>query len=97
MPDLVKDTEGEMEDMVKKMQAAVTLETGKITVEKNTTQSYKVERENGESFDQSKTEVNIGGEIHTHVELDGEEVGRSQTPIVDKNLGRIDTHKKRGG
>lgn len=97
MPDLVSDTEDEMAKLVSKMQAAVTLETGKISVEKNATQTYKIERENGESFDESKTEVNISGEIHTHVELDGEEVGKSQTPIVDRNMGRIDTHKKRGG
>lgn len=97
MPDLEKQTDKEMEALADRMQAAVNVETGKITLDKNTSQTYKVEQENGQSFDESKTEVNISGEIHTHVELDGEEVGRSQTPIVDRNMGRIDTHKKRGG
>ena len=40
--------------------------------------------------------VQLGGEIHTHVELDGKEVGDATTPIVDRNFGRIDKHKKRG-
>jgi hypothetical protein len=29
--------------------------------------------------------------------LDGREVGDTTTPIVDENMARIDTHKKRGG
>lgn len=97
MPDLIRDTEDEMKMLAQKMQTAVQIETGKIEIDKNTKQTYKVERENGESFDDSKVEVSINGEIHTHVDLDGEEVGRSQTPIVDKNLGRIKTVKERGG
>lgn len=97
MPDLEKQTDKEMEALADRMQAAVNVETGKITLDKNTSQTYKVEQENGQSFDDSKTEVTISGEIHTHVELDGEEVGKSQTPIIDRNMGRIDTHKKRGG
>lgn len=97
MPDLEKQTDKEMEALADRMQAAVNVETGKITLDKNTSQTYKVEQENGQSFDESKTEVTISGEIHTHVELDGEEVGKSQTPIIDRNMGRIDTHKKRGG
>lgn len=97
MPDLASETEDELDKLVRKMQATVSVETGKIELEKTATQTYKVEKENGQSFDDSKTEVNISGEIHTHVELDGEEVGNSTTPIIDRNMGRIDTHKKRGG
>jgi phage-related protein len=97
MPDLTKDTQAEMENLTKKMKAAVDIETGTIKVKREANETYKVQQENGQSFDESKTEVSISGEIHTHVELDGEEVGRSQTPIVDRNMGRIDTHKKRGG
>ncbi len=41
--------------------------------------------------------MEIRGETHVHVDLDGKEVGRAQTPIIDKNLARIDSHKKRGG
>lgn len=97
MPGLIRDTEDEMKTLAGKMQAAVQLETGKITVDKKTKQIYQVERENGQSFDGNKVEVNVGGEIHTHVDLDGKEIGNSTTPIVDKNMGRIDTVKKRGG
>lgn len=97
MPDLTRDTQAEMEDLTKKMKAAVDIETGTIKVKRQANETYKVQQENGQSFDDSKTEVTISGEIHTHVELDGEEVGKSQTPIIDRNMGRIDTHKKRGG
>jgi TP901 family phage tail tape measure protein len=97
MPDLIKDTDAEMAKLAKKMQTSVRLETGKITLDKNTSQTYQVERENGQAFDDSKTDVTITGDIHTHVDLDGTEVGNATTPIVDKNMGRIDTHKKRGG
>lgn len=79
------------------MQTAVNVETGKITLDKNVEQTYKVERDNGQSFDDSKTEVTISGETHVHVDLDGKEIGNATTPIVDKNMGRIDSHKKRGG
>ena len=97
MPDLTKSTQAEMKDLTRKMKAAVEIETGTIKVKKQANETYKVQQENGQSFDDSKTEVTISGEIHTHVELDGEEVGKSQTPIIDRNMGRIDTHKKRGG
>lgn len=97
MPTLIRDTQSEMEKLSKKMKTAVQIETGTIKIEKNANETYKVQQENGQSFDESKTEVLINGEIHTHVELDGEEIGKSQTPIIDKNMGRIDTHKKRGG
>ena len=43
------------------------------------------------------TTVEITGETHVHVDLDGREVGDTTTPIVDENMARIDTHKKRGG
>lgn len=97
MPNLISDTEDEMARLAKKMQMAVNVETGKMTLDKNTSQTYKIERENGQSFDDSKTEVTINGTIHTQVDLDGEKVGNSQTPIIDKNMGRIDEVKKRGG
>lgn len=97
MPKLEKQTESEMQELAKKMQTAVNVETGKITLDKNVEQTYKVERDNGQSFDDSKTEVTISGETHVHVDLDGKEIGNATTPIVDKNMGRIDSHKKRGG
>lgn len=31
------------------------------------------------------------------LDLDEKEIGHATTPIVDKDMGRIDTHKKRGG
>lgn len=97
MPELEKQTDREMEALADRMQAAVNVETGKITLDKNISQVYKVEQENGQSFDGSKTEVVIEGETHVHVDLDGEEIGNATTPVVDKNMGRIDSHKKRGG
>lgn len=97
MPELTEDTQAEMENLTKKMKAAVNIETGTIKVKKQTSENYKVERENGQSFDGSKTEVNISGDTHVHVELDGEEVGHATVPTVDKDMARIDTHKKRGG
>ena len=57
MPDLEKQTDKEMEALADRMQAAVNVETGKITLDKNTSQTYKVEQENGQSFVESKTEV----------------------------------------
>lgn len=97
MPDLEKQTDKEMEALADRMQAAVNVETGKITLDKNTSQTYKVEQENGQSFVESKTEVVIEGKTHVHVDLDEKEIGHATTPIVDKDMGRIDTHKKRGG
>ena len=97
MPNLEKQTDKEMEALADRMQAAVNVETGKITLDKNTSQTYKVEQENGQSFVESKTEVVIEGETHVHVDLDEKEIGHATTPIVDKDMGRIDTHKKRGG
>ena len=97
MPKLEKQTESEMQELAQKMQTAVNVETGKITLDKNVEQTYKVERDNGQSFDDSKTEVTISGETHVHVDLDGKEIGNATTPLVDKNMGRFDSHKKRGG
>ncbi len=97
MPDLEKQTDAEIEALTKRMQMAVNLETGKITLDKNTSQTYKIEQENGQSFEAGKTEVIIEGETHVHVDLDEKEIGNATTPIIDKNMGRIDTHKKRGG
>ncbi len=97
MPALEKQTDEEMAALARRMQATVNVETGKITFDKNTNQVYKIEQENGQAFDDSKTEVVISGETHVHVDLDGKEIGDATTPIVDQNMGRIDTHKKRGG
>ena len=97
MPELEKQTDREMEALADRMQAAVNVETGKITLDKNISQVYKVEQENGQSIEGSKTEKVIEGETHVHVDLDGEEIGNATTPVVDKNMGRIDSHKKRGG
>ncbi|MCI8374920.1 MAG: phage tail tape measure protein [Lachnospiraceae bacterium] len=97
MPDLVSQAEDEMGMLADKMQAAVALETGTIELKKNTEQTYKAEMEKGQAFETSPVEVNIEGDIHTHVDLDGKEIGDTTTPIVDKNMGRIDAHKKRGG
>ena len=79
------------------MFAAVNGETRKFKFSTGAAESYKAQRDNGAAFDQSETQVTVNGEIHTHVELDGKEVGNSTTPIVDRNLARIEQHKKRGG
>lgn len=97
MPDLERQTTAEMAALADKMNAAVSVETGKITLDKNTSQTYKVKQENGQSFDDSKTEVVIEGDTHVHVDLDGKEIGHATTPTVDRDLARIDSHKKRGG
>lgn len=97
MPGLERQMDDEMEDLADRMQTAVLVETGRIEFKKNAEQTYKTEMENGQSFENSPIEVNIEGEIHTQVDLDGVAVGNSTTPIVDKNMARIDSHKKRGG
>lgn len=97
MPALEKSTAAEMEALAQKMQATVSAETGRIEIEKTVSQNYKVEQEKPQKPDPSPVNVQLGGEIHTHVELDGKEVGDATTPIVDRNFGRIDKHKKRGG
>lgn len=97
MPDLVEQTEDEMALLADKMQAAVDVETGKISLEKNVSTTFKAEKENGASFESGDTTVEITGETHVHVDLDGKEIGKAATPIVDEKLSRIDEHKKRGG
>lgn len=97
MPDLEKQTDKEMEALADRMQAAVNVETGKITLNKNTSQTYKVEKEKQGVFEDGDTTVEITGETHVHVELNDREIGDATTPIVDENMARIDTHKKRGG
>lgn len=89
MPKLYGQMDDEMASLGKRMQLAVKAETGKIAVDKNVNQTYKIEREKGQSFNVQKAEVSIGGEIHTHVELDKREVGRSVTPIVNEELNKI--------
>lgn len=97
MPDLYEQMDTEMSALGKRMQMAVKVETGKIAIDKNANSTYKVVKEKQGVFGSGDTTVEIRGETHVHVDLDGKEVGRAQTPIIDKNLARIDSHKKRGG
>ena len=97
MPALRADTQRELNRYADEMFAAVNGETRKFKFSTGAAESYKAQRDNGAAFDQSETQVTVNGEIHTHVELDGKEVGNSTTPIVDRNLARIEQHKKRGG
>lgn len=97
MPDLYKQMDDEMASLGKRMQTAVNVETGKIAVDKKVSTTYKVEKEKQGVFESGDTTVEITGETHVHVDLDGREVGDTTTPIVDENMARIDTHKKRGG
>lgn len=97
MPDLYNQMDTEMASLGKRMQMAVKVETGKIAIDKNANTTYKIVKEKQGVFDSGDTTVEIAGETHVHVELDGKEVARAQTPLVDRNLARIDAHKKRGG
>lgn len=97
MPDLYKKMDTEMASLGRRMQSAVKVETGKISIDKNISTTYKVEKERAGTFTAGDTTVEIAGETHVHVELDGKEVGKAQTPIIDKNMARIDAHKRRGG
>lgn len=97
MPDLKRQTNAELAGLAQKMKATVSLETEKIAADTNASQTYKASKERLSPLDDAAIEVNISGDIHTHVDLDGKEVGEATTPFVDKNMGRIDTHKKRGG
>lgn len=96
MPKLEKQTESEMQELAKKMQTAVNVETGKITLDKNVEQTYKVDQENGQSFDDRKTEVVIEGETHVHVDLDGKEIAEVTTPYIDESLGKRYDLEERG-
>ena len=96
MPDLEKQTDKEMEALADRMQAAVNVETGKITLDKNTSQTYKVEQESGQSFDSRDTNVVIEGETHVHVNLDGKEIAEVTTPYIDENLGKRYDLEERG-
>ena len=97
MPDLYKKMDTEMASLGRRMQSVVKVETGKISLDKNISTTYKVEKERAGTFTVGDTTVEIAGETHVHVDLDGREIGRAQAPIIDKNLARIDAHKKRGG
>lgn len=97
MPDLYKKMDTEMASLGRRMQSMVRVETGKITLDKNINTTYKLEKEKAGTFKAGDTTVEIAGETHVHVELDGKEVGKAQTPIIDKNMARIDAHKRRGG
>lgn len=97
MPDLYKKMDTEMASLGRRMQSAVKVETGKISIDKNISTTYKAEKERAGTFTAGDTTVEIAGETHVHVELDGKEVGKAQTPIIDKNMARIDAHKRRGG
>lgn len=96
MPELEKQTDKEMEALADRMQAAVNLETGKISIDKNTSQTYKVDRDSGQSFGDRKTEVVIEGETHVHVDLDGKEIAEVTTPYIDENLGKQYDLEERG-
>lgn len=96
MPELEKQTDKEMEALADRMQAAVNLETGKISIDKNTSQTYKVDQENGQSFDGKDTNVVIEGETHVHVDLDGKEIAEVTTPYIDENLGKRYDLEERG-
>lgn len=97
MPDLYKKMDTEMASLGRRMQSVVKVEAGKISLDKNISTTYKVEKERAGTFTAGDTTVEIAGETHVHVELDGKEVGKAQTPIIDKNMARIDAHKRRGG
>ena len=97
MPELYKKMDTEMASLGRRMQSVVRVETGKITLDKNINTTYKLEKEKAGTFTAGDTTVEIAGETHVHVELDGKEVGKAQTPIIDKNMARIDAHKRRGG
>lgn len=96
MPELEKQTDKEMEALADRMQAAVNIETGKISIDKNTSQTYKVDRDGGQSFGDRKTEVVIEGETHVHVDLDGKEIAEVTTPYIDENLGKQYDLEERG-
>ena len=96
MPELEKQTDKEMEALADRMQAAVNLETGKISIDRNTSQTYKVDRDGGQSFGDCKTEVVIEGETHVHVDLDGKEIAEVTTPYIDENLGKQYDLEERG-
>lgn len=87
------DTEG----IAERMKAAVNFQTGRIAFDKSANATYKVEKELHGMFESGDTTVEIAGETHVHLELEGEEVGHAVVPTVDKDFARIDTHKKRGG
>lgn len=87
------DTEG----IADRMKAAVNFQTGRIAFDKTANATYKVEKELSGMFESGDTTVEISGETHVHLELEGEEVGHAVVPTVDKDFARIDTHKKRGG
>lgn len=87
------DTEG----IAERMKAAVNFQTGRIAFDKGANATYKVEKELHGMFESGDTSVEITGETHVHLELEGEEVGHAVVPTVDKDFARIDTHKKRGG
>ena len=97
MPALRADTQRELNRYADEMFAAVNGETRKFKFSAGASESYKAQRDNGAAFEQRETPVTVNGEIHTHVELDGKEIGNATTPIVDRNLARIEQHKRRGG
>ena len=97
MPDLYKKMDTEMASLGRRMQSMVRVETGKITLDKNINTTYKLEKEKAGTFTAGDTTVEIAGETHVHVELDGKEVGKAQTQIIDKNMARIDAHQRTGG
>lgn len=96
MPVLERGMESEMSALAGKMKAAVDVEMSDIYVEKHSTVTYEAQKDRKEMEDRD-TVVEITGETHVHVDLDGEEVGHATVPTVDRDMSRIDKHKQRGG
>lgn len=96
MPRLSSDFKSQVDALIRKMHATVKAEAEKIEIKNNVTETYKIQQENGNSFKENKTEVTIDGTIHTHVDLDGEEIAEVTTPFTDRNLGRKYTQAARG-
>lgn len=96
MPELENETSKEMKALAQRMQTAVSIETGKISIDKNTSQTFKAEQESNRTPDDRETKVVIEGETHVHVDLDGKEIAEVTTPYIDENLGKRYDLEERG-
>lgn len=81
-----------MSDSVKRMQQRVSV----VTQEPVITAASTMRTSSGISHGNEPTESKKDIVIHTHVELDGKEVGYSVTPYVDSNLSDDEDLKRRG-
>ncbi|MCD8206434.1 MAG: hypothetical protein LUD72_00700, partial [Bacteroidales bacterium] len=97
MPDLIDDVNDGMDGLVDQMQAAVDASTVGVSTGTAAAANYQAYRDSTAYSGGGSQSVDISGTIYTTVELDGEKVGEAQTPIVDRNFGRIDAQKRRGG